>query len=136
MTEDLRIQHLARNLVEITTKATQQQDRGQRPAITWEEVDRSTFDLTLTRSTIRIESHNVSDYPYTLTIRDETGQVVDRVNEDQTDFNYYLDPLFAAAKRNARGIDEKLTEIMIELGIDPFPAGENRAPFDDDEPPY
>ncbi|MGE2717893.1 hypothetical protein ACQI4L_27860 [Mycolicibacterium litorale] len=100
----------------------------------WQQVAQGTYELNLSRSTLRIRSRDGDgQYPYVFDIVGEDGMVQQSV-EDDGDPDYVgwrLADLYGVASISHSGADEKLVEIMQELGIstDPDPWGDKGAPF-------
>lgn len=92
----------------------------------WAEMERDPwgtqgFELTLPRSTVELES-NEGDYPITLRVRGERGEEIDAltVSGQRTD-HVGLKQLYMAVSRSLRNIDNRLQEVLDELGIDAPP---------------
>lgn len=122
-----RIQALVKGLIQKTRTGS----------LDWDFDSQELFELSLTRSTVQIRSKDGDGlHPYGLTILDSNGRFVEGVESGNPEQDYYgLGELFEAVSRSHRGVDEKLTEILGELGIDepsavPDPWGSS------DEPPF
>lgn len=110
----------------------------------WQKVGDHTYDLNLTRSTLRIESKDDDgNYPYLFSILDDDGQPIETLEDDgRNDFgqDWNLGTLYNLASRSHTGAETKLTEVMQELGFDadttdPW-APSSKTALDDDEPPF
>ncbi|MGV0805925.1 hypothetical protein [Mycolicibacterium setense] len=90
----------------------------------WERVSESTYELNLTRSTLRIRSRDGDgQYPFFFSILDENGQPTETIQDDgdESYVSWKLAELYSHASRSYSGADEKLMEVLRELGIDPEP---------------
>jgi hypothetical protein len=148
MSDELHF-HRIRNLVNGLISRTEDENETER--LKWEAIGHGSYELSLSRSSLRIASeHPEGDwYPYKFSIVDENGNEIEEVYgpHDQAD-TYRLADLFSAASRSHRGVSEKLTEVFTELGIaDPPPQPVRPDPWgsaptsgsggkSDDEPPF
>jgi hypothetical protein len=105
----------------------------------WERVSDYTYDLNLTRSTLRIKSKDEDGAPpYTFSILDDKGQPTETIEDDGNDEygSWNLSTLYHIASRSHSGSEEKLTEVLRELGLEEEPDPWGTAPNRDDEPPF
>lgn len=109
---------------------------GAEPALKWEGVGDDAFQLSLTRTTLQIESVDKDGaYPFVFVMYDENGRVIESVfRRGGDDDEFDLGRLYDAASRSHRGVDQKLTEVMEELGIpdapiDPWSTIRKEPPF-------
>ena len=108
---DKRLETLILGLIEKTEKPAGE-------PLKWERVGESTYEISLTHNTIRISSAQVrGEYPYTFEVIDGGGRTSIQIEEGPTGFNYHLDELYQVAIRSNSGIDEKISELLRELGI-------------------
>ncbi|MBW4813463.1 hypothetical protein [Rhodococcus qingshengii] len=106
-----RIQNLIEGLIA-------RSEGGAENGLKWDDVGDDTFELSLTRSTLRIGSVDRDGrYPMYFEIVDESGRQVESISRDGGDDEFGLERLYSSASRSHRGVDEKLTEVMDELGI-------------------
>lgn len=102
----------------------------------WQRAGDGVYELNLTRSTLRIRSKDADgQYPYLFSILDENGQPIQTIEDDgdESYVSWRLAELYEVAWRSDSGADEKLTEVLTELGLDkpePDPWGTK------DEPPF
>lgn len=123
--------HRIKNLIEGLISRTEDDDEAKR--LKWEAVGVDAYELSLSRSSIRISSDDEegSWYPYKFLIMDENGTEIEEVHASSDRYDEYrLRDLFTAASRSHRGVSEKLTEVFKELGIpDPPPPPPKPDPF-------
>lgn len=129
-----RIQNLIQGLVA-------RSEGGAENRLKWDDVDDDTFELSLTRSTLRIGSIDRDGrYPMFFAVFDESGRLVESIERAGGNDEFDLYRLYEAASRSHRGVDEKLTEVMDELGIPDPPYQPPTLKSDDvwgtSEPPF
>ncbi|MCA0158620.1 hypothetical protein LB823_20680 [Tsukamurella sp. M9C] len=127
-----RIQRLVTGLIE----RSRPKSVGDEPSDKWDIVDGDTYELSLSRSTLRVRSRDGDGtYPFVLDILDDSGRIIESVIEGvREDEPYYgLAELFTSASRNNLGVESKLDEIFSELNISDTPPPKDdpwgKAPF-------
>lgn len=93
------------------------------PTPAWDHVGGDTYELSLTKSTLRVFSRdNDGTHPFGFTILDDRGVPVANEYSQQTGEDpYNIASLHAAAARNHSQLDVKLDEILDELGFEEPP---------------
>lgn len=134
--------HRINNLVSGLIKRTESSDEQQH--LQWEAVEGDAYELSLSRSSIRIESLDEDGRPpFRFSIMDEHGYIVESITStrDSRWDEFDLRALYSAASRNHRRVDARLTELFEELKIpDPPPPSPDpwgaTPTLSDDEPPF
>ncbi|MFW2239267.1 hypothetical protein ACVH9Z_34320 [Rhodococcus opacus] len=94
-------------------------EKSRSGALQWESTGPEQYELSLTKSTIRVESRDGDGmYPYQFTLLNENGVRIETIDADGSASDpYQIRDLFDTASRSHRGVDAKLDEVLGELGI-------------------